>query len=90
MVGDGCRRFLRHGHLRSGGPDRRVHRLGQRHCRRYQSRHHPDGLGCHGAAVLCSARRAECDLLRDRAQAGLDQRGRSEAELTFRIVSASL
>ena len=50
----------------------------------YQSRHHPGGLGCHGAAVLCSARRAECDLLRDRAQAGLDQRGRPEAELIFK------
>ena len=31
--------------------------------------------------VLCSARRAERDLLRGRAEAGLDQRGRSEAEL---------
>ena len=48
-----------------------------------KSRHHPDGLGCHGAAVLCSARRAERDLLRDRAEDGLDQRGRSEAELIF-------
>ena len=45
------------------------------------SRHHPDGLGCHGAALLRPARPAQCPLLRDRAQAGLDQRRRSETEL---------
>ncbi len=54
-----CRRFLRHGHLRPGGPDRRVHRLGQRHCRRHQSCHHPHGLGGHDPAVLRPARRAQ-------------------------------
>ena len=68
-------------HLRSGGSDRRLHRLGQRHCRRYQGRYHPHGLGCYGAAVLCAARRAQRGVLRSRAQAGLDQRGRFEAEL---------
>ena len=48
---------------------------------RNQGRHHPHGLGCHGPHLLCSARSPERSLLRDRAQAGLDQRGRSEVEL---------
>ena len=37
---NGAAGLLRHGHLRSGGPDRRLHRLGQRHGRRHQGRHH--------------------------------------------------
>ena len=45
MEMNGAAGLLRHGHLRSGGPDRRLHRLDQRHCRRHQGRHHPDGLG---------------------------------------------
>ena len=45
-----------------------------------QGCYHPHGLGCHGPHLLCSARSPERSLLRDRAQAGLDQRGRSEAE----------
>ena len=46
-----------------------------------QGRYHPHGLGCHGAAVLCAARRAQRGVLRGRAQAGLDQGRRFEAEL---------
>ena len=64
-----------------GGEVGGVHRLGERYCRRCQGRHYPHGLGCHGPDLLCSARSPERSLLRDRAQAGLDQRGRSEAEL---------
>ena len=45
MEMNGAAGLLRYGHLRSGGPDRRLHRLDQRHCRRHQGRHHPDGLG---------------------------------------------
>lgn len=41
----------------------------------------PHGLGCHGTAVLCAACRAQRSVLRGGAQAGLDQRGRLEAEL---------
>ena len=54
--------------------------------------HHPDGLGGHAADLLRPARRAERRLLRDRAQAGLDQRGRPETELKGRTpsVTASL
>ena len=58
-----CRRLLRYGHLRSGGPDRRLHRLDQRHCRRHQGRHHPDGLGRSGPRLLRSPRCPERDLL---------------------------
>ncbi len=41
----------------------------------------PHGLGRHGAAVLCAARRAQRGVLRGGAQAGLDQGRRFEAEL---------
>ena len=77
-----CRRLFRHGYLRPRGPDRRLHRLGQRHCRRHQGRHHPDGLGCPRPHLLRPARRAQRSLLRDRAQAWLDQGRRPETELS--------
>ena len=56
---------------------------------RHQGCHHPDGLGSHAADLLRPARRAERRLLRDRAQAGLDQRGRSETELKGRTPSVT-
>ena len=61
---NGAGRLLRHGHLRPGGPDRRVHRLGQRHCRRDQGRHHRAWTGLALVArLLRSPRCPERDLL---------------------------
>ena len=37
--------FQRHGHLRFGRADWRLHRLAERHCRRHESRDCADGLG---------------------------------------------
>ena len=49
---------------------------------RHQGRHHPNGLGCPRPHLLRPARRAQRSLLRDRAQAWLDQGRRPETELS--------
>ena len=74
-----CAGVLRYGHLRSGGTDRRVHRLGQRHRRRDEGRHHRYGLAGSGADLLRAARRADMAHRHPPAERGLDQGGRPEA-----------
>ena len=72
---------LRHGHLRLCGTDRRVDGLGERRSHRGESRHHRVRLAGTGADLLCASGGIELGDLPGVPEAGLDQRGRFEAEL---------
>ena len=73
------RRGQRHGHLRPGGADRRLHRLGQRCGQRRKGRRHRHGLAGPGADLLCAARRADVAHRHPPTEVGVDQGRRSEA-----------
>ena len=70
---------LRHGYLRPGGADRRLHRLGQRCGQRRKGRRHRHGLAGPGADLLCAARRADVAHRHPPTEVGVDQGWRSEA-----------
>ena len=74
--------FQRHGHLRFGRADWRLHRLAERHCRRHESRDSADGLGWAYPDLLRSPRRADAAVRLLPAQVGLDQGRRPEAAIT--------
>ncbi len=69
----------RHGHLRSGGADRRVYRMVGGHRGRGQGRHHRYGLDRASAGMLRAACYLELAHCPAAAQVGLDRRGRLKA-----------
>ena len=73
------RRVQRHGHLRAGGADRRIYRLGQRRGRRTEARHRRHGLAGAGADLLRVAGGADVAVRHASAEVGLDQARRPEA-----------
>ena len=74
-----CTGVLRYGHLRSGGADRCVHRLGQRRSQRRKGRHRRHGLAGAGADLFRAARGADVAHRHPPAEVGLDQGRRPEA-----------